>query len=71
MSKEKTEFKTLIDTMEVSIDINNIKDFTTISDDRFEHIDIITDSFDSLNRKIKLNLNNKYGEGKSYLNIMK
>lgn len=47
MSKEKTKFKALIDTVEISTDINNLKDFKSISDDRFEHIDIITDSFDN------------------------
>lgn len=63
MSKEKTKFKALIDTIEVSTDINNLKDFKSISDDRFEHIDIITDSFDNCQRRLKINLNNKYGEG--------
>lgn len=63
MSKEKTKFKALIDTVEISTDINNLKDFKSISDDRFEHIDIITDSFDNCQRRLKINLNNKYGEG--------
>ena len=50
MSKEKTKFKALIDTIEVSTDINNLKDFKSISDDRFEHIDIITDSLATYNK---------------------
>ena len=63
MSKEKTKFKALIDTIEVSTDINNLKDFTKVNNDRFDYVDRIRDDFDNSKMTIKLNPHTKYGEG--------
>ena len=58
----KKQFKTVIDTVAITSDINNFDDFTKVNNERFDCIDRIRDNFDNSNMTLKLNLHTKYGE---------
>lgn len=55
-------FNTVIDTVAIKTDINNIKDFTKVNNDRYDFINRIGDNFDNSEMKLKINLHTKYGE---------
>ena len=63
MTKDKAQFKVLIDTLQISTDINNVVDYTKINNDIFEYVERTGDNFDNAQMKIKLNPHTKYGEG--------
>lgn len=62
MIKNKVEFKSVIDTVAVRVDINNLNDFTTVSNDNYDYIERLSDSFDNSQMTLKVNLHTKYGE---------
>lgn len=62
MTKNKAEFVTVIDTIAVKVDINNLNDFTIVSNDNYDYIERLSDSFDNSKMSLKVNLHNKYGE---------
>ena len=62
MIKNKVEFKSVIDTVAVRVDINNLNDFTTVSNDNYDYIERLSDDFDNSKMSLKVNLHNKYGE---------
>lgn len=62
MTKSKVEFVSTIDTIAVKIDINNLNDFTIVSNDNYDYIERLSDSFDNSKMLLKVNLHNRYGE---------
>ena len=62
MTKNKTEFKSVIDTIAIKTDINNVEDFTIVNDENFDYIDRLSDSFDNSQMALKVNLHTRYGE---------
>lgn len=62
MTKNKTEFKSVIDTIAIRTDINNVKDFTVVNNENYEYINKLTDSFDNSQMTLKVNLHTKFGE---------
>lgn len=62
MTKNKVEFATVVDTVAVKVDINNLNDFTIVSNDNYDYIERLSDSFDNSQMALKVNLHNKYGE---------
>lgn len=62
MIKNKVEFATVIDTVAVRVDINNLNDFTIVTNDNYDYIERLSDSFDNSKMSLKVNLHNKYGE---------
>ena len=62
MTKNKAEFKSIIDTIAIRTDINNVKDFTRVNNENYEYINKLTDSFDNSQMTLKVNLHTRYGE---------
>lgn len=62
MTKNKAEFKSVIDTIAIRTDINNVKDFTVVNNENYEYINKLTDSFDNSQMTLKVNLHTTYGE---------
>lgn len=62
MTKNKAEFKSIIDTIAIRTDINNVKDFTVVNNENYEYINKLTDSFDNSQMTLKVNLHTKFGE---------
>lgn len=62
MTKNKTEFKSIIDTIAIRTDINNVKDFTRVNNENYEYINKLSDSFDNSQMTLKVNLHTRYGE---------
>ena len=62
MTKNKAEFKSIIDTIAIKTDINNVKDFTVVNNENYEYINKLTDSFDNSQMTLKVNLHTTYGE---------
>lgn len=62
MTKNKAEFETVIDTVAVRVDINNLNDFTIVTKENFEYVERLNDNFDNSKMLLKVNLHNKYGE---------
>lgn len=58
----KAEFKSVIDTIAIRTDINNVKDFTVVNNENYEYINKLTDSFDNSQMTLKVNLHTTYGE---------
>lgn len=62
MTKNKAEFATVIDTVAVRVDINNLNDFTIVSNDNYDYIERLSDNFDNSKMSLKVNLHTKFGE---------
>ena len=62
MTKNKAEFKSVIDTIAIRTDINNVNDFTVVTNENYEYINKLTDSFDNSQMTLKVNLHTRYGE---------
>ena len=62
MTKNKAEFKSIIDTIAIRTDINNVNDFTVVNNENYEYINKLTDSFDNSQMTLKVNLHTRYGE---------
>lgn len=62
MTKNKAEFKSVIGTIAIRTDINNVKDFTVVNNENYEYINKLTDSFDNSQMTLKVNLHTTYGE---------
>lgn len=62
MTKNKAEFKSIIDTIAIKNDINNFEDFTIVSNENYDYIDRLSDSFDNSQMALKVNLHTRYGE---------
>lgn len=62
MIKNKAEFKSVIDTIAIRTDINNVNDFTRVNNENYEYINKLTDSFDNSQMTLKVNLHTRYGE---------
>lgn len=62
MTKNKAEFKSVIDTIAIRTDINNVNDFTVVNNENYEYINKLTDSFDNSQMTLKVNLHTTYGE---------
>ena len=62
MTKNKAEFKSIIDTIAIRTDINNVNDFTVVNNENYEYINKLTDSFDNSQMTLKVNLHTKFGE---------
>lgn len=62
MTKNKAEFKSVIDTIAIKTDINNVNDFTVVNNENYEYINKLTDSFDNSQMTLKVNLHTRYGE---------
>lgn len=62
MTKNKVEFKSVIDTIAVKVDINNLNDFTIVSNDNYDYIERLSDNFDNSKMSLKVNLHTKFGE---------
>ena len=62
MIKNKAEFKSVIDTIAIRTDINNVNDFTVVNNENYEYINKLTDSFDNSQMTLKVNLHTRYGE---------
>lgn len=58
----KAEFKSVIDTIAIRTDINNVNDFTVVNNENYEYINKLTDSFDNSQMTLKVNLHTTYGE---------
>lgn len=58
----KAEFKSVIDTIAIRTDINNVEDFTRVNNENYEYINKLTDSFDNSQMTLKVNLHTTYGE---------
>lgn len=59
---KKAEFKSVIDTIAIRTDINNVNDFTVVNNENYEYINKLSDSFDNSQMMLKVNLHTKYGE---------
>ena len=62
MTKNKAEFKSVIDTIAIKTDINNVEDFTVINNENYEYIDKLSDNFNDSQMTLKVNLHTRYGE---------
>lgn len=62
MTKNKAEFVTVIDTVAVRVDINNLNDFKIVSNDNYDYIERLSDDFDNSKMTLKVNLHTRYGE---------
>lgn len=62
MTKNKAEFKSIIDTIAIKTDINNFEDFTIVNDENFDYIDRLSDDFNNSQMALKVNLHTKFGE---------
>lgn len=62
MTRNKAEFKSVIDTIAIRTDINNVNDFTRVNNENYEYINKLTDSFDNSQMTLKVNLHTRYGE---------
>lgn len=62
MIKNKVEFKSVIDTIAIRTDINNVEDFTRVNNENYEYINKLYDSFDNSQMTLKVNLHTKFGE---------
>lgn len=62
MTAKKEAFATVIDTVAVRVDINNLNDFTKVSKENYDYIDRLSDSFDNSKMSLKVNLHTKFGE---------
>lgn len=62
MTRNKAEFKSVIDTIAIRTDINNVNDFTVVNNENYEYINKLTDSFDNSQMTLKVNLHTKFGE---------
>lgn len=62
MIRNKAEFKSVIDTIAIRTDINNVNDFTVVNNENYEYINKLTDSFDNSQMTLKVNLHTKFGE---------
>lgn len=62
MTKNKSKFATVIDTLAIKNDINNFEDFTIVNNENFDYIDRLSDSFDNSQMALKVNLHTRYGE---------
>lgn len=62
MTRNKAEFKSVIDTIAIRTDINNVNDFTVVNNENYEYINKLTDSFDNSQMTLKVNLHTRYGE---------
>lgn len=62
MIRNKAEFKSVIDTIAIKTDINNVNDFTVVNNENYEYINKLSDSFDNSQMMLKVNLHTKYGE---------
>lgn len=58
----KAEFKSVIDTIAIRTDINNVEDFTRVNNENYEYIDKLSDNFNDSQMTLKVNLHTKYGE---------
>lgn len=62
MARNEAEFKSVIDTIAIRTDINNVNDFTVVNNENYEYINKLTDSFDNSQMTLKVNLHTRYGE---------
>lgn len=62
MTKNKAEFKSVIDTIAIKNDINNFEDFTIVSNDNYDYIDRLSDNFNDSQMALKVNLHTRFGE---------
>ena len=62
MTKNKTEFKSVVDTIAIKTDINNFEDFTIVNDENFDYINKLSDDFNNSQMTLKVNLHTRYGE---------
>lgn len=62
MTRNKAEFKSIIDTIAIKTDINNVEDFTIVNNENFDYIDRLSDSFNDSQMALKVNLHTKFGE---------
>lgn len=62
MTKNKTEFKSVVDTIAIKTDINNFEDFTIVNDENFEYINKLSDNFNDSRMTLKVNLHTRFGE---------
>lgn len=62
MTRNKTEFKSVIDTIAIKNDINNFEDFTIVSNENYDYIDRLSDDFNNSQMALKVNLHTRYGE---------
>lgn len=62
MIRNKAEFKSVIDTIAIKTDINNVNDFTVVNNENYEYINKLSDSFDNSQMMLKVNLHTRYGE---------
>lgn len=62
MTKNKVEFKSVIDTIAIRTDINNVKDFTVVNNENYEYIDKLSDNFNDSQMTLKVNLHTRFGE---------
>lgn len=62
MIKNKAEFKSIIDTIAIKTDINNVEDFTIVNDENFDYINKLSDDFNDSRMTLKVNLHTKFGE---------
>lgn len=62
MTKNKAEFKSIIDTIAIKTDINNVEDFTIVNDENFDYINKLSDDFNDSRMTLKVNLHTKFGE---------
>lgn len=62
MTKSKSKFATVIDTLAVKTDINNLEDFTRVNKENYEYIERLSDDFNNSQMALKVNLHTRYGE---------
>lgn len=62
MARNKAEFKSIIDTIAIKTDINNVEDFTIVNDENFDYINKLSDDFNDSRMTLKVNLHTKFGE---------
>lgn len=62
MTRNKAEFKSIIDTIAIKNDINNFEDFTIVSNENYDYIDRLSDDFNNSQMALKVNLHTRYGE---------
>ena len=62
MTKNKSKFATVIDTLAIKTDINNVEDFTIVNDENYDYINRLSDNFNDSQMALKVNLHTKFGE---------
>ena len=62
MTRNKAEFKSVIDTIAIRTDINNVEDFTRVNNENYEYIDKLSDNFNDSQMTLKVNLHTRFGE---------